>query len=522
MIRPVLLVLLVGFVLAGEAVAPLQRSIYGDFPVGTWWDYTDAWPRPDGGGREIRLLSIVSRNQADGGIAMCNWQRAGETWEVRGHRAGASPSDVVTRTDWLPRNDGQRIIADRQGIVTKDPDPRWQRIEAVPEHLKLAGRDLVTQRHTWRMTCTDGAWKELTLWHADGIPDCRQGVRYGRHDLDILLPADAVQARFRMGKGKATTWTTLGGVTAFGVTEAVPGVPAAACVVWRDRDAGPEGVQFSERVLWPGVPGGIVREDRTAETGGAVARRYRLLGCGISAGATPPPSGRIAAGVWTGSAVGDWVRLLTTDAGGAVTADETRRVLGVDRMGSPHLAVIDHLHGDRADEEIVHQLAPILGPGRLHKQVEQVERRIPFGNRAEEAVQLCTYRLTDEWNRPGDLLLGEIATWKLPWRSFGGGTGGDNLLGPTVVLAVSEYNGGSYERRVLILDEAVAVGDRHIACVHETEVYRAGRIERRSEILTSTAVPGGIVQVDITGMDWQGKAYKTHTVAVGFGRADAL
>lgn len=519
MIRYLPLVLVVCSVAAGESEVPRQSSIYGGFPVGTWWDSTDEWPKPDGGGRAIRMLSIVSRNQADGGIAMCNWERPGEKWQVRGHRAGASASDVVTRTTWIRRTDGQRIIADSKGIVTKDSDPGWLLTDSSTEQLSLAGRALATQRQTWRTVGAEGTWKELAIWHADGVPDCRQGVRFGRYDLEVLLPADAVQVCYRMGHGDTTKWTTKGSVTAFGVDTAVPSIPAAACVAWLDRTVGPDGIQISKRVLWPGVPGGVVSEDRTTESDGTVIRRFRLLEYAIPIGAMPPPGGRIAAGVWTGCAVGDWVRLRTTDANGTVTVDETRRVLGVDRMGSPQFAVTDHLHNDRTDEEIIHQLVPILGDGRRHNMVDQAERKIPFGNRAEEAVQLRVYKLTDEWNRSGDLLLGEVVGWKLPWRCFGGGIGGDNLLGPTVVIAVSEYNGGSYERRVLILDEAVTVVDRQVACVHETEEYQAGRMKRHSEIYTSATVPGGIVCIDSTGTDWKGNQYHTRTMAVGFGRA---
>lgn len=481
---------LIGSVLAGEVGIPSNNNWSG-FSVGSWIEverFQTSGAEPKKVSREKMIL--FSFDPA-GPAELESFAFEDGKW-VRHEFSSNSMSGNIVSLDGmvpLPDRDKEKIIASKDGVNTYTESAGWK-MESLPdETLEIDGRKLVCKIRQWT-SAGDKRTQVLKGWFNETVSVPQHLESFGPYQLTVCTTPNILKLEWSLNGAKPMV------ASALSLNEKVTVDGAAIeCVKWRS------GARGGTMTSWfsDAVPGRTVKYESVegATEFGETLQRFRKFEKPLS-----PKDVKPIPSAWSDFAVGSWVEHTESSTRKDSPAERHIRtkLLGFTEDGYPYL-------------ESTHVAGPYQGRviNALEIPMSTIEgKRVTLKNKRPFAykhivplVFACDayeFDCKDQWKRSWNAGLVKQNGENLPLRHlrswFVTAT-----LDPETLLVIAEVSGQTLVRQVVSKDDVVAIGDRKIRCVKETESLESPRVHRKGLYRTSREVPGHTVSYALDDED---------------------
>ncbi|MCZ7648099.1 MAG: hypothetical protein M5U26_23040 [Planctomycetota bacterium] len=481
---------------APPAEVPCNNDWSG-FPVGSWIEasyYNRGDPEYKAKDREETLRMYLTDIGADGGVTMNTFSKADKKWVRHLYRSGTQTGAVVNLNGWRNYGDREHIIYDGKSVKKYVDDIQWKEEKLPDEVLEIGGKRVQCQVREWKST--EGEHQKLRFWFGKDVKLPMHMDRFGGHVLTLCVDPQVVKIVWYAKDDDASPSST-SRLVSFAEPLTVAGKERQFPVWVSDLQFGQS---RAENKIWLSdeLPGRRMKNEIRRKDDGTLLQSTTVQSFHVQAKPRTPADVGLKATGWTGFQVGTRVTYsLTQKPAGDKPADKPRvwtvTYLGVCDDGYPILQT-KQVEGPSAGIETMVLEMPWPELIEINASLKTSKEGVQKIAAAEFPTILNIYDMKDEWDRPWQaaLLLAKEPL-KLPRRDFScwfvESTLSENTLGASALV-----DGQSLARKVVAIDEEIAIAGQTVKCVKEEEALKSPTRERHAVYWHSLQIPGSLVK----------------------------
>lgn len=499
------------FVEAADSQTPVAANPWCQVPVGSWTIISS-------GESEKALLHLYTGQQMDGSISLQDYRQEGAHWVRLDYGSMRHGGDLVTRDMWSLRGRTPTTVVTASGVLQTAAEKAWVRTVLPQETITVDGRTLACDVHAWKR---EGDDTTVTIHHAEGIDVPTMVAQFGRHDVSVYIPTDAVQVAYRDGKGHDDIYRIGQWLTPIMVNG-----KELSCIRWDRQGNTVHGKRETKFFLNREVPGFEVMSQYASDGDATWTTSSRLLeyGYGPKEGeGTGAVSSGAYAGVPVGTRIQVRVREVEMETGDLATVAERLEqaelvaksereitLVGVDRFGHPILRT----RSTQGGEATVYTYIETPERPFLEQNTQLISSEKRKQERSEKEFIQESYTMGPDARSQRIMVLirdpGQHLDFRMSHSWFAAGV----LPADAAFLGI-EVSGQTLTRTVDSERMPLPFGEQELACWRDVEVLKSPSLVRIIVRYGHDSIPGIVVKA-VQDSIREESSTRTETLVVSF------